>query len=152
MALLDYFGEQTGACGNCDCCLDPSERLDGTEDAQKILSTVQHSGERFGAAHVIDILRGTETEKIVRFGHGRLPTFGVGAGRGKNEWRSLIRQMVATGFLRLDIAGYGGLGITDKGREPAAGQGARSATARTRWQRGRRRCRPRGGGRSRQTP
>ena len=124
VALLDYFGEQTGACGNCDCCLDPSERVDGNEDAQKTLSTVQHSGERFGAAHVIDILRGTETEKIVRFSHGRLPVFGVGAGRGKNEWRSLIRQMVATGFLRLDIAGYGGLGITDKGRDLLRGKGA----------------------------
>ena len=125
VALLDYFGEQTGACGNCDCCLDPSERLDGTEDAQKILSTVQHSGERFGAAHVIDILRGTETEKIVRFGHGRLPTFGTLAQVGaRNEWRSLIRQMVATGFLRLDIAGYGGLGITDKGRGLLRGKGA----------------------------
>ena len=65
MALLDYFGEQTGACGNCDCCLDPSERVDGTEDAQKILSTIQHSGQRFGAAHVIDILRGTETERFL---------------------------------------------------------------------------------------
>ena len=124
IALLDYFGERTGACGNCDCCLDPSERVDGTEDAQKILSAVQHSGQRFGAAHVIDILRGTETEKIVRFSHGRLPVFGVGAGRGKNEWRSLIRQMVATGFLRLDIAGYGGLGITDKGRDLLRGKGA----------------------------
>ncbi len=124
VALLDYFGERTGACGNCDCCLDPSERVDGTEDAQKIVSTVQHSGERFGAAHLIDILRGTETEKIVRFGHGRLPTFGAGAGRGRNEWRSLIRQIVATGFLRLDIAGYGGLGITDKGRDLLRGKGA----------------------------
>ena len=123
VALLDYFGERTGACGNCDCCLDPSERVDGTEDAQKILSTVQRSGERFGAAHVIDILRGTETEKIVRFGHGRLPIFGTGVGRGRNEWRSLIRQMVATGFLRLDIAGYGGLGITDKGRDLLRGKG-----------------------------
>ena len=69
VALLDYFGERTGACGNCDCCLDPSERVDGTEDAQKILSAAQRSGQRFGTAHVIDILRGSETEKIVRFGH-----------------------------------------------------------------------------------
>ena len=69
VALLDYFGERTGACGNCDCCLHPAERLDGTEDAQKILSAAQHSGQRFGAVHVIDILRGSETEKIVRFGH-----------------------------------------------------------------------------------
>ena len=123
MALLDYFGERSDPCGNCDCCLDPSERVDGTEDAQKILSAVRRSGERFGAAHVIDILRGTETEKIVRVGHQRLPTFGVGAARGKNEWRSLIRQMVATGLLRLDIAGYGGLAMTDKGRDLLRGDG-----------------------------
>ena len=115
VALLDYFGERAGACGNCDGCLHPAERLDGTEEARMILSAVQRSGQRFGAAHVIDILRGSETEKIVRFGHHRLPVFGVGAGRGKNDWRALIRQMVATGFLRLDIAGYGGLAITDKG-------------------------------------
>ena len=120
-ALLEYFGERIEACGNCDVCLDPSERIDGTEDARKILSAVYRSGERFGAAHVIDILRGAQTEKIGRFGHHRLPTFGVGADRGKNEWRSLVRQMVATG---LDIAGYGGLGITDRGRALLRGEGA----------------------------
>ena len=99
-ALLEYFGERIEACGNCDVCLDPSERIDGTEDARKILSAVYRSGERFGTAHVIDILRGSRTEKIGRFGHHRLPTFGVGADRGKNEWRSLVRQMVATGYLQ----------------------------------------------------
>ena len=124
VALLEYFGERIEACGNCDVCLDPSERIDGTEDARKILSAVYRSGERFGAAHVIDILRGAQTEKIGRFGHGRLPSFGVGADRGKNEWRSLVRQMVATGYLRLDIAGYGGLGITDRGRALLRGEGA----------------------------
>ncbi len=81
VALLDYFGERIEPCGNCDACLDPAERVDGTEDAQKILSAVYHSGERFGAAHVIDILRGAETEKIVRAGHHRLPPFGVGAAK-----------------------------------------------------------------------
>ena len=123
-ALLEYFGERIEPCGNCDVCLDPSERIDGTEDARKILSAVYRSGERFGAAHVIDLLRGAQTEKIGRFGHHRLPTFGVGADRGKNEWRSLVRQMVATGYLRLDIAGYGGLGITDRGRSLLRGEGA----------------------------
>ena len=123
-ALLEYFGERIEPCGNCDVCHDPSERIDGTEDARKILSAVYRSGERFGAAHVIDILRGAQTEKIGRFGHHRLPTFGVGADRGKNEWRSLVRQMVATGYLRLDIAGYGGLGITDRGRALLRGEGA----------------------------
>ena len=124
VTLLDYFGEAIEPCGNCDVCLDPAERIDGTEDARKILSAASRSGERFGAAHLIDILRGTETEKIVRFGHGRLPGFGAGADRGKNEWRSLIRQMVATGFLRLDIEGYGGIGIADKGRALLRGDGA----------------------------
>ena len=123
VALLDYFGERTGACGNCDGCLHPAERRDGTEEAQMILSAVQRSGQRFGTAHVIDILRGSETEKIVRFNHHRLPLFGAGAGRGKNDWRSLIRQLVATGFLRLDIAGYGGLEITDEGFDLLRGDG-----------------------------
>ena len=123
VALLEYFGEGTGACGNCDVCLDPSERVDGTEDARKILSAAYRSGQRFGAAHLIDILRGTGTDKIARFGHDRLPTFGVGAERGKNEWRSLIRQMVATGFLRIDIGGYGGIGITEKGLGLLRGDG-----------------------------
>ena len=123
VALLDYFGERTGACGNCDGCLHPAERRDGTEEARMILSAVQHSGQRFGTAHVIDILRGSETEKIVRFNHHRLPVFGAGAGRGKNDWRSLIRQLVATGFLRLDIAGYGGLAITDAGFDVLRGSG-----------------------------
>ena len=123
MALLEYFGEGIDACGNCDVCLDPSERVDGTEDAKKILSAAYRSGQRFGAAHLIDILRGTGTDKIARFGHDRLPTFGVGAERGKNEWRSLIRQMVATGFLRIDIGGYGGIGITEKGLGLLRGEG-----------------------------
>ena len=124
VALLDYFGERAGACGNCDCCLSPAERVDGTGDAQKILSAVALSGERFGAAHVIDVLRGSETEKVVRFNHHRLPVFGAGAERAKNVWRSLIRQMVATGLLRLDIAGYGGLATTETGRALLRGDGA----------------------------
>ena len=114
--LLEYFGERMEPCGNCDVCLDPAERVDGTEDARKILAAVYRTGERFGAAHVIDVLRGTATEKVERARHHLLPTFGMGAERGKNEWRSLIRQMVATGLLRLDIGGYGGISITGKGR------------------------------------
>ena len=123
VALLDYFGERTAACGNCDGCLHPAERRDGTEEARMILSAVHRSGQRFGAAHVIDILRGSETEKIVRLGHNRLSVYGAGKARDKNDWRSLIRQMVATGLLRLDIAGYGGLGITDEGFTLLRGEG-----------------------------
>ena len=123
VTLLEYFGERIEPCGNCDVCADPSGRVDATEDALKVLSAAQRSGERFGAAHLIDILRGSETEKVARFDHRRLLAFGTGADRGKNEWRSTIRQMVAMGFLRLDIAGYGGLGITGKGRALLRGEG-----------------------------
>jgi len=122
VTLLEYFGERTEPCGNCDVCIDPAERVDGTEDARKVLSAVYRTGERFGAAHVIDVLRGTATEKIERAGHHLLRTFGVGADVGKNEWRSLIRQLVATGLLRLDIGGYGGISITGKGRELLQGE------------------------------
>ncbi len=122
IALLEYFGEKTELCGNCDVCLDPSGRIDGTEDAQKILAAILASGERFGSAHIIDILRGIETEKIARLKHHEAAVFGTGAGRKKSEWLSLIRQMVATGFLGLDIAGYGGLAITPKGRQLMQGE------------------------------
>ena len=123
VTLLDYFGERIAPCGNCDVCLDPSGRIDGTEDARKVLSAARGSGERFGAAHLIDIVRGARTEKVARLGHGRLDAFGSGSDRGKNEWRSIVRQMVATGFVRLDIAGYGGIGLTDKGRALLRGEG-----------------------------
>ena len=124
VALLHYFGERIEPCGNCDICLSPPELIDGTEEALMILSAARRSGERFGAVHLIDILHGTKNEKITRFGHHRLPTFGVGANRRKNEWRSLIRQMVAAEFLRLDIGGFGGIEITDKGGALLHGDGA----------------------------
>ncbi len=114
--LLAYFGDLGEACGNCDTCLDPVELHDGVEVGQQALSTVRSTGQRFGAVHIIDILRGTETEKALAARHDRLPTFGVGAERSKDSWRSIIRQLVAAGFLRLDIEGYGGLSITDKGQ------------------------------------
>ena len=114
-ALLEYFGEHTEGCGNCDVCIDPVDMVDGTTEGQQALSAVLRTGQRYGAAHIIDVLRGIETEKVVNAGHHRLPTFGIGAEHKVQEWRSLIRQLVAAGFLRLDIQGYGGLGITEKG-------------------------------------
>ena len=123
VALLDYFGERIEPCGNCDVCLSPPERVEGRDEALKILSAACRSGERFGAAHLVDVLRGRNSEKIARFGHDSLPAFGAGADRSTNEWRSLIRQMIAAGFLRLDIGGYGGIGITEKGRMLQSGEG-----------------------------
>ncbi len=114
--LLAYFGEQTEPCGNCDMCLNPAHLSEGTVDGQKALSAVMRTGQRFGAAHIIDVLRGQETEKVVNARHDALPTFGVGAEHSKDAWRSIIRQLVAANFLELDIQGYGGLKVTAKGR------------------------------------
>lgn len=115
VALLNYFGEASGPCGNCDVCINPGELKDGLIEGQKILSAVYRSGQRFGSAHIIDILRGTSTEKVVRARHDQLPTFGVGADLPRKAWSALIRQLVAASFLLIDIKGFGGLSITEKG-------------------------------------
>ncbi len=124
-ALLDYFGEQRSdesGCGNCDICLNPPEMSDGTDAAQKILSASVRSGQMYGQAHLIDIVRGADTEKIRAAGHDALPTYGIGADLSKDEWRSILRQLVAAGFLRLDVAGHGGLSLTEKGQALLAGE------------------------------
>src|SRR5471030_3326121 len=113
--LLQYFGEQAQPCGNCDNCLDSAPLKDGTREAQAVLAAVLQSGERFGATHVIDILRGAGTQKIKERGHDTLACFGSGSGRKKEEWTSLIRQMVAAGFLA--PADHGGLAITERGED-----------------------------------
>jgi ATP-dependent DNA helicase RecQ len=114
--LLSYFGEASAPCGNCDTCLDPVALMDGTTDARTILTAIQGTGERYGGAHIIDIIQGTETEKIIAAGHNKGAAFGAGAARKKDEWQSLIRQLVASGYISLDISRYGGLTILDKGR------------------------------------
>jgi ATP-dependent DNA helicase RecQ len=115
-ALLSYFGEEAEPCGNCDICLDPPAMEDGTVHAQHALAAIEQTGQRFGAAHVIDVLRGADTEKIQRLGHHRLPAHGLGREEDKDTWRSIVRQLAAAGYLRLDITGYGGLSITKDGR------------------------------------
>ncbi|MEM8646179.1 MAG: RQC domain-containing protein, partial [Pseudomonadota bacterium] len=129
VGLLAYFGEASEPCGNCDVCLEPPEMLDGTEEAQKALSAVYRTGQRFGASHIIDILRGAETEKIFTSGHNNLPTYGVGADRKKAEWQSILRQLVASGFLKLDVKDYGGLALTEKGTRLLKGEEAFSYRA-----------------------
>jgi len=113
-ALLAYFDDHTSPCGNCDICLDPPDLQDGATVADLVLDVVKDTGQRFGAAHLIDILRGADTERIRKFRHQRLPRYGEGAGTGKEDWRSIVRQMVAAGLLDLDIKGYGGLSLTEK--------------------------------------
>lgn len=120
--LLGYFGEEAQACGNCDSCLDQAPRADGGAEARIILAAIAQSGERFGSAHVIDILLGHETEKILARGHQRLSSFGTGAAHKKTVWLSLIRQLVAGGFLIPDPEGHGGLAISDSGRALGRGE------------------------------
>ena len=93
--LLGYFGDECEPCGNCDICLDPPELFDGTEAAQMALSAIYRTGQRFGGGHIVDVLRGRETERVQRLRHDRLPTFGVGRERRVSEWRSIIRQLTA---------------------------------------------------------
>ncbi len=101
--LLAYFGEAIGRCGNCDFCIDGIEMTDGTIAAQKALSAIIRTGERFGTEHLVSLLCGEETEAIRNFGHARLPTFGVGKEHTKPEWRSIFRQLHAAGIIWLDI-------------------------------------------------
>ncbi len=111
--LLNYFGQSAdGACGNCDTCTNPVERWDGTVAAQKVMSCIVRTGQRFGAGHIIDVLVGKDSDKIRRFGHDKLPTYGVGQDRSQTEWHAVIRQLVAADFIRVDVAGFGGLHLT----------------------------------------
>jgi ATP-dependent DNA helicase RecQ len=120
--LLSYFGENALPCGNCDNCLDQAPRADGAAEARLILAAIAQTGERFGPAHVVDILLGHETEKVLGRGHDRLASFATGAARKKNEWQTLIRQLIAGGFLTLDVGGHGGLVIADKGHALLRGE------------------------------
>ncbi|WP_217574002.1 DNA helicase RecQ [Mesorhizobium sp. GbtcB19] len=120
--LLGYFGEEAQACGNCDNCLDQAPRADGSAEARMILAAVAQTGERFGAGHVIDILLGHETEKVLARNHQRLASFRTGIAHRKPVWLSLIRQLVAGGFLVPDPEGHGGLVISESGRALGRGE------------------------------
>ena len=115
--LLQYFGEDTEPCSNCDNCLTPVKMKDGTERAHMIFDAIFETGERYGQAHVIDVLCGKETEKLLKARHDDISSFGQGTDIARGEWQSLVRQMVSQGYLEVDIAGYSGLLITDKGRK-----------------------------------
>ena len=113
--LLGYFGEPSEPCGNCDLCLSGVEAVDGTLEAQKALSAILRTGERFGLEHLVSVLVGDETEQVRKFGHERLKTFGCGADRSANMWRSIFRQMYAAGLIQIDIVNHGRWLATDDG-------------------------------------
>jgi ATP-dependent DNA helicase RecQ len=147
-ALLANFGEaRDGACGNCDNCLEPPRTWDATVAAQKALSCVYRTGQRFGAAHLIDVLRGAQTERVRQFGHDRVSTYGVGSDLDAKQWKSVFRQLVGGGLLEVDSTGHGGLRLGAAAKPVLRGEQAlvlrEDETPRKSRDRG-----PRGGGRS----
>jgi ATP-dependent DNA helicase RecQ len=115
--LLAYFGQASQPCGNCDTCLTPPEAVDGTIAAQKLLSTIvrlqRERNQRFGAGHLIDILLGHTTPRTTQYGHDQLSTWGLGTELSEQEWRGVVRQLLAQGLLGTSSDGYGTLVITD---------------------------------------
>ena len=122
-ALLRYFDEDSPErCGNCDTCIDPVDTWDGTEAAQKALSAVFRTDQRFGVNHLIDVLQGSNTEKIRQFEHDKLSTFGIGQTLDINQWRSVFRQLVARGYISVDLERYGALRLEQKCRPLLKGE------------------------------
>jgi len=114
--LLDYFGETSTPCGNCDTCVAPPETFDATAAAQKALSAIYRTGQRFGAVHLIDVLRGKPGDRIARWDHDKLSVFGIGADLDETAWRVIFRQLVALGFARVDHTAHGALRLTEASR------------------------------------
>jgi ATP-dependent DNA helicase RecQ len=122
--LLRCFGEEPAVleCGACDVCRTPPRLFDGTVAAQKLLSAVLRTGQRFGAGHVVDVLRGRLTDKVAQFAHDRLPTFGVGKDVSDSAWRGIVRQMVARGVLDVAVENHGELVVTESARPVLRGE------------------------------
>ena len=122
-AILAYFDEtMKEPCGNCDNCLNPPETWDATEDAQKALSTVYRTGQRFGVAYVTDILLGKTDDRIAQNGHDKVSTWGIGENLKQIEWRSLYRQLIAQGYLNTNMEKYGALELTENSRPLLRGE------------------------------
>jgi ATP-dependent DNA helicase RecQ len=120
--LLDYFGEQGAPCGNCDTCLIPPVSFDGTVPVQKLLSAIYRVDQRFAAGHVIDVLRGVESERIGTWHHNSLSVFGIGADRSEQEWRAILRQAIALGLVTVDHENFASLKLTDAARPVLKGE------------------------------
>jgi ATP-dependent DNA helicase RecQ len=122
--LLGYFGEaiEGASCANCDNCTSPPRLWDGSVAAQKVLSCVYRTGQRFGAMHLIDVLLGRPTERATQLGHERLSVFGVGSELNERQWRAVIRQLVALGHLQPDSEAFGALKLTESSRGVLKGE------------------------------
>jgi ATP-dependent DNA helicase RecQ len=115
--LLSYFGDRCAPCGNCDTCAEPPKLFDGTIAAQKALSCIYRTGERFGQAYIVDVLLGAGNDRIARSGHDSISTFGIGTEHDNRTWRAILRQLIALRLVDVDLAGHGGLSIAPAGRD-----------------------------------
>ena len=120
--MLDYFGEASQPCDNCDTCLQPPVAFDGTVAMQKLLSTIYRVEQRFSASHVIEVLRGVESERVRQWKHDQLSTFGIGCERGEAEWRALLRQAIAAGLVTVEHEEYNALRLTEEARPVLRGE------------------------------
>jgi ATP-dependent DNA helicase RecQ len=120
--LLSYFGQESGPCGNCDTCLHPPVTYDATVPVQKLLSTIYRCGQRFGAGHVLDVLRGTATDKVKQWRHDELSVFGIGSDVGEQEWRAILRQVIAMDLVHVDPDAYNSLRLTESARPVLKGE------------------------------
>ncbi|AJD52165.1 ATP-dependent DNA helicase RecQ [Thalassospira xiamenensis M-5 = DSM 17429] len=121
--ILSYFGEEdTKPCGNCDTCLEPVDTWDATEASRKALSAVYRTGQRFGPAHIIEVLMGRKTEKIRQNSHDDLSVYGIGKDVSQPQWRSVFRQLLAMGYLQVDVEGHGGVYLTEESRPVLRGE------------------------------
>jgi len=120
--LLRYFGEESAPCGNCDTCLHPVPTWDATDAARKLLSCIYRTGQRYGAQHVIEVLRGGNTEKIRSAAHDKLSTWGIGSDLDNTEWRSVVRQLVALGYIAVNAEAFGALQLTERCRALLRGE------------------------------
>ncbi len=122
-SLLNYFSDHMDQpCGNCDNCLTPPQTWDATVAAQKALSCVHRTGQRFGVNYLIDVLRGSESDRLKQFGHTNVSTYGIGKELTSNEWRAIYRQLISLGLLSVDLEGYGGLHLTEAARPVLRGE------------------------------
>jgi ATP-dependent DNA helicase RecQ len=120
--LLDYFGEASAPCGNCDTCLAPPQTWDATDAARKALSCIYRTGQRFGAVHLMDVLRGKATERVSQWDHDQLNVFGAGSDLDEATWRTVFRQLVSLGYARPDHDAHGGLRLTEASRAVLKGE------------------------------
>jgi ATP-dependent DNA helicase RecQ len=120
--LLDYFGQSSAPCGNCDTCMTPPMSFDATESVQKLLSTIYRVGQRFGAVHVLEVLRGVDAEKVRQWRHHELSTFGIGSDKSEAEWRAILRQVIALGLVDIDHESYGALKLSAAARPVLKGE------------------------------